>query len=154
MRSPPKRSGATPLLRHLGAVIAVTFALSAGPSLAAETPQGQGAARKSTSSVSYVLIDPIYAAVLDNGKPRGLLMVELGLDVPDATLRLEINRYMPRLRDAYVRGLLAYAATTVRPYRQPNVEDLANRLQAITDKVVGKTGARVLMAQTAIRPTR
>jgi hypothetical protein len=64
-----------------------------------------------------------------------------------------VSKVLPVLRDAYVRGLLAYASTTVRISRQPSVDEIANRMQAITDKVMGKAGARVLMAQTAIRVT-
>jgi len=100
------------------------------------------------------MIEPIYASILDGTRPRGLQLVEFGLDVPDAGLRERVNQALPALRDAYVRGLLTYAATAVRPWRQPNVEDLANRIQAITDRSLGKKGAKVLMAQTAIRLTR
>jgi len=80
--------------------------------------------------------------------------VELGLDVPDAKLRDRINQSLPALRDAYVRSLLTYAATAVRPWRQPNVEDIASRMQVITDRMVGREGAKVLMAQLAIHLTR
>jgi len=97
------------------------------------------------------VVEPIYASILDGVRPRGLLLVEMGLDVPDGGLRERVNRALPLLRDAYVRSLLVYAATAVRPGRQPSVEDIANRLQAITDQVMGAPGAQVLMAQTAIR---
>jgi len=155
MCSTTKRPGFGSLIRHLALPVALTFALSGSPSLAADAqaPQ-QSAQHKTTTSQTYVILDPIYSTIHDGGKPRGLLMVELGLDVPDATLRAAVNRFLPLLRDAYVRTLLTYAATTVRPTRQPNVEDIGNRLQAITDKVMGKQGARVLMTQTAIRITR
>jgi flagellar basal body-associated protein FliL len=108
------------------------------------------AQHKTTQSESYVIIDPLYASILDGARSHGLLMVELGLDVPDAKLRDKVNQSLPMLRDAYVRSLLTYAATSVRAWRQPNVEDIATRMQAITDRVMGQPGARVLMAQTAI----
>jgi hypothetical protein len=117
---------------------------------AAEAP----AQRKTTQSESYVVIDPMYATILDGNRPRGLLMVELGLDVPDGTLRERVNHALPALRDAYVRSLMAYGATAVRPYRQPSVDDIAERMQVITDRLMGQQGAKVLMAQTAIRVTR
>mgnify|MGYP001548525603 CR=1 FL=1 len=90
----------------------------------------------------------------DNARPRGLLFVELGLDVPDAAFRGRVSQSLPVLRDAYMRSLLLYAATAVRPWRQHSVEDIAGPLQAVTDQVMGMKGARVLMAQTAIRITR
>ena len=153
MHSTPRHRGLGPLIRHLGAAVALTFALSVGAN-AADEATSQGAQRKTTTSESYIVIDPIYSTIIDGAKARGLLMVEMGLDVPDPKFREYVNLSLPRLRDAYVRGLLTYAATAVRPYRQPSVEDIASRLQAITDKVMGREGARVLMAQTAIRVTR
>jgi hypothetical protein len=74
--------------------------------------------------------------------------------VPDQKLRGRITENLPALRDAYLQALLSYAATAVRPTRQPNVEDIGNRMQAITNRVLGREGAKVLMAQTAIRLTR
>jgi len=114
----------------------------------------QSARRKPTQLESYVMVEPLYASILQGARSRGLLLVEIGLDVPDAKLRDRVNQELPILRDAYVRSLLVFAATAVRPWRQPNVEEIAGRMQAITDHMLGRPGARVLMAQTAIRITR
>jgi flagellar basal body-associated protein FliL len=138
-------------IRHLGAAVALTFALSAGQAIAAEKA-AEGGGHKATSSTSFVAFDPFYSTVLDGQRARGLMMVEMGLDVPDQALRERVNLALPAIRDAYVRGLSAYATTAVRLYRQPNVEDIGNRLQAITDQMLGKKGAaKVLMVQTAVR---
>jgi hypothetical protein len=138
----------------LGLLAAV--AVGAGTALAAEAAETTQAPaqRKTTQSETYVVFEPIYASILEGGRPRGLLLVEMGLDVPDAELRGRISAALPTLRDAYVRSLLVYASTAVRAWRQPNVDDIAKRLQATTDTVVGRPGARVLMAQTAIRLSR
>lgn len=137
-------------LRVLGAAV-----LAAALTPPAQAGEAQApAARKATQAESYVGIEPFYATILDNGRPRGLLLVEMSLDVPEARFRDRVNQSLPVLRDAYTRSLLVYAATAVRPWRQPSVEDIAGRLQGITDQVMGKKGARVLMAQTAIRITR
>ena len=140
-----------PLL-SLFAALAVCV-LSWAEARAAEA-NGPSAQHKTTQSESYVIIEPLYASILDGARSHGLLLVELGLDVPDEKLRDRVNQSLPNLRDAYVRSLLIYAATSVRAWRQPNVEDISTRMQAITDRVMGQTGARVLMAQTAIRLTR
>lgn len=115
---------------------------------------GAAAQHKTTQSESYVIIEPLYASILDGARSRGLLLVELGLDVPDEKLREKVTQSLPNLRDAYVRSLLSYASTSVRAWRQPNVEDIAKRMQIITDRVMGQQGAHVLMAQTAIRLSR
>jgi len=119
-------------------------------SQASEAP----AQRKTTQSESYVVIDPMYATILEGSRPRGLLMIEIGLDVPDGALRAQVSHALPTLRDAYVRSLIAYGATAVRAFRQPSVEDIAERMQVVTDRVMGKPGAKVLIAQTAMRVTR
>jgi hypothetical protein len=113
-----------------------------------------GAQRKTTQSESFVAIDPMYATILEGPKARGLLMIELGLDIPDAAMRARVSHALPALRDAYVRSLIAYGATAVRAWRQPSVDDIADRMQTITDRLMGGPGAKVLMAQTAIRVTR
>jgi flagellar basal body-associated protein FliL len=132
------------------AAVLVVSVTGGGPALASEAP----AQRKTTQSESYVSIDPIYATILEDTRPRGLLMIELGLDVPDQALRAHVTHALPTLRDAYVRSLMAYGATAVRPWRQPSVDDIAARMQTITDKLMGQQGAKVLMAQTAMRLTR
>lgn len=106
---------------------------------------------KITQSDSYLMIDPIYASIMDGDRPLGLLMIGIGLDVPNPALRDRIERDMPRLRDAYVRNMVAFAGSSVRSYRQPDVALIADRLQGVTDRVLTRKGARILLAQVAIR---
>jgi len=145
-----RRAGPSRYIRLSTLVVALSCGAGA---IAAEGPP-QPAARKTTQSESYVVVEPIYSTILDGNKPRGLLMIELGLDVPDGALRTRVNQSLPNLRDAYVRSLLIYSATAVRPWRQPDIDDIAKRLQAITDRVIGREGARVLMAQAVMRLSR
>ena len=83
-----------------------------------------------------------------------MLMVGAGLDIPDEKLREMANRSMPVLRDAYIRNLMAFTANVVRTDAQPDVGMIADRLQAVTDRALKKKGARVLLAQVAIRVTK
>jgi hypothetical protein len=126
--------------------------LLAGPALA----EGDAPApkHKVTQSESYVAFEPIYATIVDAGRPCGMLMVHFGLDIPNEDLRDEATRSQPVLRDAYVRNLLSFTATAVRPWRQPDVNVIAERLQHLTDRALKKKGARVLLAQVAMRITR
>ena len=132
------------------ALVLCTLGAEAAQAMEAPAP----AQRKTTQSESFVALDPMYATILEGSRPRGLLMIELGLDVPDAAMRARVSHALPTLRDAYVRSLMAYGATAVRAWRQPSVDDIADRMQAITDRMMGGPGAKVLMAQTAIRVTR
>jgi flagellar basal body-associated protein FliL len=106
---------------------------------------------KITQSKSYMMIDPIYTTIVQDDRPGGLLMVGVGLDVPDPALRAEVTRSLPVLRDAYVRNLMAFTATHVRIDAQPDVGAIAARLQGVTDRALGKKGARILLAQVALK---
>ncbi|MGH6872517.1 MAG: hypothetical protein ACREHE_13535 [Rhizomicrobium sp.] len=132
----------------LVALVVLTFVT------AAQAGEQSAPEHKVTQAESYTMLAPMYATIMDAGKPSGLLMVAIGLDIPDPWLRGQADHAMPLLRDDYVRSLLSYAATSVRPWRQPDVTQIAARLQRVTDRALHKTGARVLLAQVAIRVTR
>ena len=131
--------------------VLVVFALAL-PAAAAD--KKKTAVHKITQSVSYLMIDPIYTTIMDNNKPTGLLMIGIGLDVPNADLRGQTEQVMPVLRDAYVRALLEFTATSVRSWRQPDVGEIADRLQRVTDRMLRRPGARILLAQVAMRLTK
>jgi flagellar basal body-associated protein FliL len=109
---------------------------------------------KVTQSVSYLMVDPIYTTIVGDNQASGMLMIGIGLDVPNAALRDEVTRSMPVLRDAYLRNLMAFTASSVRTDAQPDVVEIADRLQAVTDRALKRKGARVLLAQVALRVTK
>ena len=106
---------------------------------------------KITQSKSYLSLDPIYTTIVDDDRAQGMLMVGVGLDVPDAALRAVANRSLPVLRDAYVRNLMSFTANSVRTTTQPDVSEIAERLQSVTDRALGQKGAKILLAQVALR---
>jgi flagellar basal body-associated protein FliL len=119
-----------------------------------DAPKAQKAPEhKTTQSKSYIMVDPIYTTIVADNRSAGMLMVGAGLDVPDDNLREEVSRSMPVLRDAYVRNLMTFTANIVRTDAQPDVGLIADRLQAVTDRALRKKGAKVLLAQVAIRVT-
>ncbi len=109
---------------------------------------------KITQSESYIMLEPMYATIIESNRPSGMLMVAIGLDIPDAKLRAQVERAMPLLRDDYVRSLMSYAWSYVRPWQQPDVADIADRLQRVTDRALHRPGARVLLAEVGTRITR
>jgi flagellar basal body-associated protein FliL len=134
-------------------LIVLLAALSVLPARAGDNDK-KAAVHKVTQSKSYLMIDPIYTTIVTNERPSGLLMVGIGIDVPDETLRGEAEHALPVLRDAFVRNLMAFAATQVRTWRQPDVAVIAERLQGVADRALGRKGAKVLLAQVAMRLTR
>ena len=139
------RSGAKTLVLGL----AFATALVAAPARADDGKQMP--AHKITQAVSYVGLNPMYATVLDNGRPVGLLLVSIGLNIPDATLRASVLRALPVLRDSYLRNLMSFTAAAVRPWRQPDVNVIARRMQGVTDRSLHSQGAKVLLGQVMIR---
>lgn len=114
----------------------------------------QMAPHRITQLESYMALEPMYATILDGDRPIGLLLVAIGLNVPDAALRAKAKRALPLLRDAYVRNLISFAAVAVRPAKQPDVTLIAKRLQRVTDRTLAGAGAQVLLGQVAIRITK
>ncbi len=136
----------------LRVLVLVAVALSVLPARADDDTK-KNAEHKVTQSKSYLMVEPIYATIVAGDRPVGLLMIGVGIDVPNEKLRGEADHAMPVLRDGYVRNLAAYAATQVRIWKQPDVTVIADRLQGVTDRALGRKGARVLLAQVAMRLT-
>ena len=141
-------------MRLRPALFCVAMTVLAAPAWADDAPPAKAPEHKLTDSPSYLTLDPIYATIVDDNRPAGMLMVGVGLDVPDEALRALATRSMPVLRDAYIRNLMGYSATTVRTSAQPDVAAIAARLQTVTDRALGKKGARILLAQVALRVTK
>jgi len=142
-------------MRLAPTVLALGALLGAGlPASAEDAPKAQKAPEhKTTQSKSYIMVDPIYATIVADNRPAGMLMVGVGLDIPDDALHAEVSRSMPVLRDAYIRNLMTFTANVVRTDAQPDVGVIADRLQAVTDRALKKKGAKILLAQIAIRVT-
>jgi hypothetical protein len=56
---------------------------------------------------------------------------------------------IPRLRDAFSVTMAAYGAS-LRPGVAPDLDALEARLQADTDRIVGRRGARILLGTTLV----
>ncbi len=144
------------LLRSGFALAALLLAVA--PAVAADDAKDPADAKKPehkiTQSESYLSVEPFYTTIVTDNHAGGMLMVGIGLDVPDPALRVEVTRSMPVLRDAYLRNLMAFTASDVRTDAQPDIGAIADRLQGITDRALKKKGARVLLAQVALRVTR
>ena len=124
------------------------------PARAADDDGNKAPKHKVTQSDSYIMIDPIYSAILDGDRPVGMLMIGVGLDIPDSKLREEALHALPVIRDAFVRNMLNFSATAVRAWRQPDVTMIADRLQGVADRALGRKGAKLLLAQVAMRITK
>jgi len=137
-------------MRHLFLAAAMLLTLP-GLAQAAEPKEGKAAERKVSQSPSWVEMQDFYTTIVGSDRATGMLMVRVGLDIPDVKIRENATRAMPVLRDAYLRSLMAYTATHVRLDTQPDAAAIADRLQAVTDRALNKKGARILLRQIALR---
>lgn len=74
----------------------------------------------------------------------GVMTVETGVDAADPDLAARVTRSAPRLRAAYS-DVVRQSAAALLPGAPPDVERLVAQLQAATDRVLGRRGARLLI---------
>lgn len=108
-----------------------------------------GEDKKKAGGESYIPISTLTAYTNRPDARRGIMTVDCGIDIPDAGLRQRAELVLPRLRAAYVQQLQIYAGglPTGAP---PNPDYIARNLQRVTDQVLGRPGARVLMGAILI----
>lgn len=97
-----------------------------------------------TGSPTYLRFAPLNATVKKPNGRRGVLSVEVGLDVPDEKLRKKADSILPRLRASFVQSLQIYASG-MTPGMAPNADVLVPILQRDTDRLLGQKGARLLL---------
>ncbi len=119
------------------------LALALIPTLAGAAAHADSEKKKGGGD-SYLQFPCMVATLNMGGGRRGVLMVETGLDVPDGGLRLRADQLQPRLRDAYLRFLMTYAAS-LTPGTLPNTETISVSMQRTTDEVLGQPGAKFLL---------
>jgi len=131
--------------RFLGliALCALPAALRGGDARA------QGEAKKKTGGANYIAFNTLTGTVTRAGNRRGVLTVDVGLDVPDAKLREFANQSVPRLRAAYIQVVLTYASG-LPSEAPPNPDLIAQGLQRQTDVVLGRPGARLLLGAVVV----
>jgi len=125
------------------------FILIAALSAVATVAAAGGTEKKKGGGETFIQLPTLTATVQRADLGRGVMTVELGVDVPDPTLRRRAQASIPLLRDAYLREMLIYAPS-IAPGSPPNPDQIANRLQQATDRTLGKPGARVLLGSILI----
>ncbi|MBL8548786.1 MAG: hypothetical protein JNJ73_02285 [Hyphomonadaceae bacterium] len=115
-------------------------------SAAAKAKQDPNRSRSLTSAESYLPMPTLNSAVVGRFAPSGILVVDVGLDIPDSALRARAAAATPRLRDALRTALATYANTYYRDQTAPDPTTIARLMQAAVDRTLGAPGARLLLA--------
>lgn len=114
--------------------------LKPAPTRTAAGPTGDAPA----SAATYFRLPTATGTVVRGDGRRGVMSVELGLDVADAALRTRAQQSQPRLAAAYA-AVIQTTARNLLPASVPDVEQLSRALQTETDRVLGRAGARLLL---------
>ena len=101
------------------------------------------------AQASYLRLPTITANVRRPGGRLGVMTVETGVDTPDAALRTRVAQSAPRLRAAYA-TVVQQSANGLLPGTAPDVERLVAQLQAATNTVMGRAGARLLIGTVMV----
>jgi hypothetical protein len=111
--------------------------------LAASVALAAPAEKKKGGGESFIQLPTLTATILrDDG--RGVLTVDIGLDIADGGLRQRATQSIPLLIDAYTRQMLIYAPS-IPPGAPPNPDVISAELQRATDQTLGRPGAKLLL---------
>ncbi len=128
-------------MRRRSLLIALPLAAVPGLALAGE--------KKKSGGTSFIQLNTMTANVARIDGRRGVFTVEAGLDVPDPVLRERANGLLPRIRAAFNDTLSVFAAS-MRPQTAPDLDLLSKKLQADTNRVLGRPGARLLLGSCLV----
>ncbi|MFN3558672.1 MAG: Tat pathway signal protein [Brevundimonas sp.] len=129
--------------RALLGLAALATAAAATP-VAASSGGGGG-----SSGSTYLGLPTVTGNVRRPGGRLGIMTVEIGVDTPDAALRARVAQSAPRLRAAYARTVQQQASILL-PGAAPDIERLVAALQAATNTVMGRAGARLLIGTVMV----
>ncbi len=119
-------------------VLALPLLLAATVALAAPVEKKKG------GGDTFIQLPTLTATILRADGRRGVLTVDIGLDIPDGALRQRASASVPLLRDAYTRQMLVYTPS-INPGAPPNPDIIAVYLQRATDQILGRPGAKLLL---------
>lgn len=129
--------------RALLGLAAVATAATASPAVASSGGGG------GSSGNSYLGLPTVTGNVRRPGGGLGVMTVEIGVDTPDAALRTRVAQSAPRLRAAYAQ-VVQQQAGMLMPGAPPDIERLVAALQAATNTVMGRAGARLLIGTVMV----
>lgn len=130
------------------AVLAGPAAAAGGSSGSSSSSSQQAPATRQerlTSAESFLPMPTLSAGVLQRHSTRGTIVVDMGLDVPDEELRRRAQLNAPRVRDALRTALATYSSTYYRDRTAPDPDEMTRLMQQAVDRILGATGARVLL---------
>ncbi len=100
--------------------------------------------KKKGGGLNYTQFPMISVFTRASGSRHGTMSVEVGIFAEDPKLTEMVKLYRPRLQDAYVTKLQGYASN-LNAASLVDTDYIAAQLQIVTDQILGRKGARVLL---------
>lgn len=129
---------------HRRLALAALLALAPSLALAPQALASGGGEKKKGGGVSYIQIQTLTASILRRNGSRGVMTMEVGVDVANEHLREKAAASTPRLRAAFTQVLQIYASG-LPAATAPDADYLAGKFQRETDRILGKPGAKLLV---------
>jgi hypothetical protein len=129
-------------MNRRGLIVAALLAAAPGLGQAADQ-------RKKGGGPSFIELATLAATITRANGTRGVMTVEVGIDVPDAALHARASQSIPLLQAGYAEVLRIYAAG-LPPGAPPNADYLGFALQRQTDSTLGRPGARLLLGSILV----
>jgi hypothetical protein len=107
------------------------------------------APKKKAGGKAYTQLPMIVLSTKSQKSKRGTLSIETGIYAEDPKLVDFIVLHQPRLIDAFISSLQTYAQTLTNT-SVANTDYMTTLLQAATDRVIGKKGAKVLLGTVVL----
>lgn len=141
-------------MRFVAPILAAALFALAGPAAASGGGGGSSSSSEQapatrqerlTSAESFLPMPTLSAGVLQRNANRGTIVVDMGLDIPDETLRHRAQLNAPRIRDALRTALANYSSIYYREHSAPDPTELTRQFQLATNRILQAQGARVLL---------
>ena len=129
-----------------------TAEASVDPKRAAkEKSEGMSAEEKklADSKVAFVKMDPLTLPVVNKNGVVQIVNISITLEVEDAEKAKEIEKFTPRLKDAYIQDMYG-ALSSAKALTESGVVEVGTvkkRLNAVTQKVLGNDSVRDVLLQ-------
>jgi hypothetical protein len=105
--------------------------------------------KKKGGGLSFIQLQTLTATIFRPDGRRGVMTVEVGLDIPNTGLHDRTVLMLPRLRAAFVQFLQIYAAG-LGPGVPPDADYLARSLQNQTNQLLRQPGAKLLLGSILV----
>ncbi len=100
------------------------------------------------AKVAFVKMDPLTLPVVNKDGVVQIINISVTLEVEDAEKAKEIEKFAPRLKDAYIQDLYgSLSSSTAMANGVVEVNVVKKRLNAITQKVLGNDSVRDVLLQ-------